>query len=56
MMSSGTPKAGYPVTNESSYTGLSGRARQWNGFRLPSIAIDDGKEVLNALRHVKGTN
>ena len=50
----GTPEAGYPVTNESFYTGLSGRVRQWYGFRLLGKSIDDSKEVLHALRLCQG--
>ena len=52
----GHSEAGHPVTDEGSCTGLSGRVRQWYGFRPPGKAINDRKEVFHALRLIKGTH
>ena len=49
-------EAGDPVTDEGSRTGLSGGVGQWNGFRPPSETVDDRKEVLHALRLIKGAH
>ena len=49
-------KAGDPVTDEGSQTGLSGGVGQWNGFRPPSETVDDRKEVLHALGLIKGAH
>ena len=49
-------EAGHPVTDEGSCTGLSGRVRQWYGFRPSGKVIDNRKEVLHALRLIKGTH
>ena len=49
-------EAGNPVTDEGSRTGLSGGVRQWNGFRPPSEAVDDRKELLHALGLTEGAH
>ena len=49
-------KAGGPVTDEGSRTGLSGGVGQWNGFRPLSGTVDDCKEVLHAIGLFKGAH
>ena len=52
----GHSEPGYPMTDEGLCTGLSGRIRLWHGFRPPGKSINDHKEVLHAIRLVKGTH